>query len=89
MKLLVKLRPCLFLDEWSSKVSGHRRTRNAEPAIPSSSGLSRFDVELSPWNTAQSLRTSDDVAQLLVSCGIAHDGYANLELTQIHNASVT
>ncbi|XP_068726687.1 uncharacterized protein [Montipora capricornis] len=52
-------------DEWSSKVSGYRRTRNAEPAIPSSSGLSRFDVELSPWNTAQSLRTSDDVAQLL------------------------
>ena len=37
--------------------------------MPSGSGLSReFDV--SPWNIGQNLRTSDDVAQLLVSCGI-------------------
>ena len=38
------------------------------PAVPSSSSLlPKFNDEVSPWNTRQSMRTSDDVAQLLVS----------------------
>lgn len=51
-------------------MGGDRRSRFSEPAVRSSSGLSRgLNVELSPWSIAQSLQTSDDVAQLLVSVG--------------------
>lgn len=53
-------------------MGGDDGTRNFESAGPSSSGISRnFDLYVNPWNTGQSLRTSDDVAQLLVSSGIA------------------
>ena len=53
-------------------MGGDHRTPNFQSAGPSSSGISRnFDLDVSPWNTGQSLRTSDDVAQLLVSSGIA------------------
>ena len=58
------------LDESPLKVGGDRRSRYSEPVVRSSSGLSRgLDVELSPWSTVQSLQTSEDVAQLLVSFG--------------------
>lgn len=58
------------LDESLLKVGGDRRPRYSEPVVRSSSGLSRgLDVELSPWSTVQSLQTSEDVAQLLVSFG--------------------
>ena len=59
----------LFSDNWQPEVRRDYNVRNVEPTVPSGSGLSReFDV--SPWNIGQNLRTSDDVAQLLVSCGI-------------------
>lgn len=49
----------------------HGTRRIVEPAVPASTGLPQeFGLDISPWNTGQSLRTSDDVAQLLVSSEI-------------------
>ena len=62
----------MFSDDWPPKASRGKKSRIVEPAVPSSSGLlQEFDLDVSPWNTGQSLRASDDVAQLLVSHGIA------------------
>ena len=62
---------CFFFLDWRSEVSRDQRPRHAEPAVPSGSGvLQEFDGDVSPWNTRESMRTSDDVAQLLVSYGI-------------------
>ena len=53
-------------------MGGDYGIRNVESAGPSSSGISRdFGLDVSPWNTGESLRASDDVAQLLVSSGMA------------------
>ncbi|KAJ7372526.1 hypothetical protein OS493_019035 [Desmophyllum pertusum] len=53
-------------DDWRADVVRDRRSRHAEPAVPSASRLlPEFDGDVSPWNTRESMRTSDDVAQLL------------------------
>jgi len=53
-------------DDWQPRGSQDQRHRHPEPAVPSSSSLlPEFNDEVSPWNTRQSMRTSDDVAQLL------------------------
>ena len=55
-------------DDWRLKSSRDQRPRHPEPAVPSRSSLMpEFNDDVSPWNTTQSMRTSDDVAQLLVS----------------------
>ena len=59
----------LFLsDDWRPRARRDHRRRHPEPSVPSSNSLMpEFNDEVSPWNTRQSMRTSDDVAQLLVS----------------------
>ncbi len=65
---------CFFVilfSDWRSKLGQDHRPRHAEPAVPSGSSLlPEFDGDVSPWNTRESMRASDDVAQLLVSDGI-------------------
>ena len=57
-----------FADDWRPRVSQAQRLRHPEPAVPSTSSvLPEFTDVVSPWNTRESMRTSDDVAQLLVS----------------------
>ena len=61
----------LFSDNLRSNKRRDNRPRNGEPAVPSTSSLlQEFDDDVSPWNTRESMRTSEDVAQLLVSYGI-------------------
>ena len=58
--------------DWPSNANRDYSQHEAEPGVPSTSVLLReFDLDVSPWSTGQSLRASDDVAQLLVSYGIA------------------
>ena len=58
--------------DWPSNTNRDYSQPEAEPGVPSTSVLLReFDLDVSPWSTGQSLRASDDVAQLLVSYGIA------------------
>lgn len=58
--------------DWPSNANRDYSRHEAEPGVPSNSVLLReFDLDVSPWSTGQSLRASDDVAQLLVSYGIA------------------
>ena len=58
--------------DWPSNANRDYGQHEAEPGVPSTSVLLReFDLDVSPWSTGQSLRASDDVAQLLVSYGIA------------------
>lgn len=58
----------VYVDDWRLNVSRDHRSRHPEHAVPSSSSLfPEFNDEVSPWNTRESMRTSDDVAQLLVS----------------------
>lgn len=57
--------------DWPSNANRDYSQPEAEPGVPSTSVLLReFDIDVSPWSTGQSLRASDDVAQLLVSYGI-------------------
>lgn len=57
--------------DWPSNANRDYGQHEAEPGVPSNSVLLReFDLDVSPWSTGQSLRASDDVAQLLVSYGI-------------------
>ncbi|XP_078354068.1 uncharacterized protein LOC144638717 isoform X1 [Oculina patagonica] len=52
--------------DWRSKVGQGHMPRHAEPAVPSDSSLlPEFDGDVSLWNTRESMRASDDVAQLL------------------------
>ena len=61
----------LFSDNLRSNKRRDNRPRNGEPAVPSTSSLlQEFGDDVSPWNTRESMRTSEDVAQLLVSYGI-------------------
>lgn len=58
--------------DWPSNANRDYSQLEAEPGVPSTSVLLReFDLDVSPWSTGQSLRASDDVAQLLVSDRIA------------------
>ena len=58
--------------DWPSNANRDYSRHEAEPGVPSTSVLLReVDIDVSPWSTGQSLRASDDVAQLLVSYGIA------------------
>ena len=58
--------------DWPSNANRDYSQHEAEPGVPSTSVLLReFDLDVSPRSTGQSLRASDDVAQLLVSYGIA------------------
>lgn len=58
----------VYVDDWRLNVSRDHRSRHPGHAVPSSSSLlPEFNDEVSPWNTRESMRTSDDVAQLLVS----------------------
>ena len=62
----------MFAVDWPSNANRDYSQHEAEPGVPSTSVLLReFDLDVSPWSTGQSLRASDDVAQLLVSYGIA------------------
>ena len=57
-----------FSDDRRPRVGQDYKRRHPEPSVPSRSSLMpEFNNEVSPWNTRQSMRTSDDVAQLLVS----------------------
>ena len=59
---------CSFSDDWRPRVSQAQRLRHPDPAVPSTSSVvPEFNDAVSPWNTRESMRTSDDVAQLLVS----------------------
>ena len=58
--------------DWPSNANRDYSQHEAEPGVPSTSVLfGEVDIDVSPWSTGQSLRASDDVAQLLVSYGIA------------------
>ena len=58
--------------DWPSNANRDYSHLEGEPGVPSTSVLLReFDLDVSPWSTGQSLRASDDVAQLLVSDRIA------------------
>ena len=62
----------MLVVDWPSNANRDYSRHEAEPGVPSTSVLLReFDLDVSPWSTGQSLRASDDVAQLLVSYGIA------------------
>lgn len=53
-------------DKWRSTEHRVNKPRNTEPAVPNGERqLPEFDGDISPWNTRESMRTSEDVAQLL------------------------
>lgn len=77
-----------FLDNWRSSEYQIDTPRNTEPAVPTGGRtLSEFDDDVSPWNTRESMRTSEDVAQLLVSCEIVVKRLQFLEIGGVSNLS--
>ena len=77
-----------FLYNWRSSEYQIDTPRNTEPAVPTGGRtLSEFDDDVSPWNTRESMRTSEDVAQLLVSCEIVVKRLQFLEIGGVSNLS--